>query len=130
MARISRPWYDAEKRCYRAYVKGQRVELLKGEPTDANAKLAAKQLKQVLKGSKHDQAAGSLRVADVIERYLKLHQQKYSTRAFEERRRYLQLFAEAHGFRKVNDRDCLPTHVEEWLAARPRWKSEWTKAHI
>src|SRR5205807_1441282 len=64
------------------------------------------------------------------DRYLSLHRQKYSERAFEERRRYLQQFAEAHGFRWVNDRDCLPVHVEEWLAAHPEWKSDWTTSQI
>jgi site-specific recombinase XerD len=130
MARIARPWYYTEKKAYAATVKGKRVILLKGEENAANFKLAERPLKQILKGTKNDAAPGSLRVADVIERYLKLHQAKYSERAFEERRRYLQLFAEAHGFRKINDRDCLPVHVEEWLADRPEWRSDWTKAQI
>src|SRR5205823_3635991 len=44
------------------------------------------------------------------------------------RRRYLQSFAEANGWRAVNDRDCLPVHVEEWLADHPEWKSDWTRS--
>src|SRR5262249_28126814 len=106
-----------------------RVILLKGDKNPTNEKLARKQLKRVLKGSKNDTPV-ALRVADVIERYLKLHQSKYSERAFEERRRYLQLFAEAHAWRKVNDRYCLPVHVEEWLAEHPEWESDWTKGQI
>src|SRR3954468_20111603 len=116
MARTARPWYFTEKKAYAATVKGRRVILLKGDKNPTNEKLAAKKLRQVLKGSQNDPAIGQLRVADVIERYLKLHRSQYSERAFEERKRYLQLFAEAHGWRKVNDRDCLPVHVEEWLA--------------
>jgi len=130
MARIARPWYAADKRCYRAYVNGQRVTLLKGERSAANFRAAQKKLRQILSASKNDTAPNALRVADVLERYLRLHQSKYSERAFEERRRYLQLFAEAHGFRKVNDRDCLPVHVEEWLAEHAEWQSDWTKAQV
>lgn len=130
MARTSKAWYAADKGCYRAYVKGRRITLLRGESSAANQKLADKQLRRILNGTKNDPVGGSLRVADLIERYLKLHQVKYSPRAFEERKRYLQLFAEAHGFRKINDRDCLPVHVEEWIAENSGWKSEWTKAQI
>src|SRR5262249_47689782 len=129
MARTARPWYFTEKKAYAATVKGRRVILLKGDRNPTNEKLARKQLKRVLKGSKNDTPV-ALRVADVIERYLKLHQSKYSERAFEERRRYLQLFAEAHGWRKVNDRDCLPVHVEEWVAEHDAWKSDWTRAQV
>ena len=130
MARTPRPWYFTEKKAYAATVKGRRVILLKGEKSPDNEKLAAKQLRQILSGSKNDTAPNALRVADVIERYLRLHRSKYSERAFEERRRYLQLFAEAHGWRKVNDRDCLPVHVEEWLAEHAEWQSDWTKAQV
>src|SRR5262245_2302027 len=130
MARDPRPWYSAEKRCYMAYVKRRKVRLLKGERGDTNEKLAAHKLRQILKGTRNDTAPSALRVADIIDRYLKLHQDKYSERAFEERKRYLQLFAEAHGFRKVNDRDCLPIHLEEWVAEHPRWQSAWTRAQV
>src|SRR4051812_42010043 len=118
MSREAHPWFSAEKHTYFAYVKRRKIRLLDGQcaETPENEKLAQAKLRQILKGTKHDAAPGALRAADVIERYLKLHQPKYSPRAFEERKRYLQQFAEAHGFRKVNHKDCLPVHVEEWLA--------------
>jgi integrase len=130
MARTPRPWYFTEKKAYAATVKGRRVILLKGDQNPTNAKRAAKKLRQVLRGTRNDLVAGDLRVADVIERYLKLHQSQYTAEAFALRQNYLQLFAEAHGWRKVNDRDCLPVHVEEWIAEHPTWKSDWTKGHI
>src|SRR5262245_2882755 len=130
MARTARPWYFTEKKAYAATVKGKRVILLKGEESDVSFRAAQKRLKQILKGTANDVSPAALRVADVIERYLKLSRPEYSERAFEERRRYLQLFAEAHGFRKVNDRDCLPVHVQEWLAEHPGWRSDWTKAQV
>src|SRR5262245_10722070 len=130
MSRQARPWYSREKKTYFAYIKRRKVRLLKGEENPTNGQLAAKKLRQILKGTRNDPAPAGLTVAEVIERYLKLHQHKYSERAFEERRRYLQLFAEAHGFRRVNDRDCLPVHVEEWLAEHPEWQSDWTRAQV
>jgi hypothetical protein len=72
MARISRPWYCAQKSCYKAYVKGRRVTLLTGAESPENEKPAAQKLRQILKGSKNDGPA-HLRVADVIDRYLALH---------------------------------------------------------
>src|SRR5262249_37269513 len=113
-----------------ATVKGRRVILLKGGKTEANERRAARRLREVLAGTRNDAPAGRLRVADVIDRYLTLSRPRYSARAFEERRRYPHLFAEAHGFRPVTDRDCLPVHVEEWLAAHPAWRSDWTRSQV
>jgi len=130
MARTARPWYSAEKKTYFAYIKRRKVPLLKGEENPTNESLAAKKLRQILKSTKNETPQVGLLVAHVIERYLNLHKERYSERAFAERKRYLQLFAEAHGFRKVNDHDCLPVHLEEWLAEHPAWKSEWTRGQI
>jgi integrase len=130
MARQARPWYSSEKKAFFAYVNRRKVRLVSGDQNVDNEKLAAKNLKQILKGTRNDTPAGRLRVADVIDRYLTLNKPKYSDRAFAERWRYLQLFAEEHGFRVVNDRDCLPVHVEEWIAAHPEWRSDWTKAQV
>ena len=87
MARTARPWYTADKRCYRAYVRGRRVPLVKGDENSANEKLAHKKLSQILKGARNDAAPGQQTVASVIDRYLTLHQQKYSERAFEAAKR-------------------------------------------
>jgi len=81
-----------------------------------------KKLSQVLKGSKNDASPVGLRVADVIVCYLRLYNDRYSERAFEERFRYQQTFADAHGWRKVNDKACLPLYVKEWIVEHPGWK--------
>jgi integrase len=127
MARTARPWYFQQKKAYYAVVRGRKVRLVAGEDCPANERLAARKLKQLLTST---DAPVRLRVADVIDRYLALHRAKYSEHAYAERVRVLQLFAEAHGFRKVNDRDCLPVHVESWLAEHPAWKSDWTRAQV
>jgi hypothetical protein len=73
MARHPRPWYCAQKSCYKAYVKGRRVTLISGEESPENERLAADKLKQLIKGTKGDPQVGGLRVADVIDRYLTIH---------------------------------------------------------
>jgi hypothetical protein len=68
--RHPRPWYSAEKRCYKAQVNRRKVRLTKPcAESEANEKLAAAKLKQVLKGPRPDIPPGSLRVADVFDRY-------------------------------------------------------------
>src|SRR5262245_17937322 len=128
MARTARPWYFRQKKAYYAVVRGRKTRLVGGDECAANFKLAQKKLQQLLKAPADGPAR--LRVLDVIDRYLALHRDRYSAHAFGERVRLLQLFAEAHGFRKVSDRDCLPVHVEEWMAAHPEWRSDWTKAQV
>jgi hypothetical protein len=54
MARTARPWYFIAKHAYAATVKGRRVILLKGDKSDANEKLAAAELKKILKGTRND----------------------------------------------------------------------------
>jgi integrase len=131
MARSARPWYSAEKHCYMAHIKGKKVRLLKGEQNPTNHKKAEQTLRQLLKSKEKDPTTKSgITVAEVIELYLKLNQSKYSERAFEERRRYLQLFAELHGLRKVNEQDCSPIHLEQWLHDNPQWASDWTKSQV
>jgi integrase len=115
-----------------AHVAGKKVRLVKGEEDKATRDEARKQLRELLAFRKKNQTPESRThtVASVIELYLQLNGQKYSSEALAQRRYYLQLFAEAHGWRAVTDRSCLPIHVEQWLADHPAWKSDWTKAQI
>jgi integrase len=113
-----------------AYVRRRKLRLLTGDENPTNESLARKNLKAILKDAKAIPQRSGILVAEIIELYLKLTKDKYSERAYAERVRHLQLFAETHGWRKVNDQDCLPLHVETWLAEHPEWKSDWTKAQI
>jgi integrase len=128
MARTAKPWYFQQKSAYYAHIRGRKLRLVAGPECPANEKLARKKLKELLRST--DPEPARPRVADIIDRYLTLHKSQYSTHAYAERFRILQLFAEDHGRRKVNDRDCLPVHVEEWIAAHTDWKSDWTIAQV
>ena len=63
-------------------------------------------------------------VVSIIESFLTHFKRHYETRSFEERKRILQRFAEAHGYRMVAE--CRPFHLTQWLNANPQWESDWT----
>ena len=66
----------------------------------------------------------------MIDQYLGYAASRYAERTLYERRLTLQAFAEAHGFRTVDDRRCLPLHLTNFIDGNPRWKSDWTKAQV
>jgi integrase len=73
---------------------------------------------------------GPLTVAAVIEKFLEHAAKVYAERSLYERRLILQSFAEAHGFRAVNDKNCVPYRVTDRMDEHPEWASSWTKAHV
>jgi integrase len=113
------------------YLDGKKTKLFKGPKNAATRAEAEKRLRELLHLRDKNPAPGSPRptVASVIDLYLTHAAKKYSSEALAIRRHYLQEFAEAHGWRELNERDCLPFHLTSWLDAHPDWKSDWTKAH-
>jgi integrase len=108
---------------------GRKVRLAKGRE---NKKLAEQAYRELLylRDSNPALESGQHTVASVIDLYLEHARTRYAERSLYERQLLLQAFAEAHGFRKVNDRDCLPFHLTSWLDAHAAWASDWTKAHV
>jgi integrase len=129
MARSARPWFSAEKGWWMVYLGGKKVRLAKGKLAKKDADRRFRELLTVRDNNPAPDSPVQT-VASVIDTYLRLHVAAYSPRAYEERRRYLQLFAEAHGWRPVTDRDCKPIHLELWLHEHPEWKSDWTKSQV
>jgi integrase len=131
MARTAHPWYLRQTGWWMAYLDGKKTKLVKG-PKNAHFRgQAEKKLRELLHLRDKNPAPGSpgLTVAAVIDLYLTHAKKKYAERSLEVRQFYLQLFAEEHGWREVNDKDCLPFHLTEWLDAHPEWASDWTRAH-
>jgi hypothetical protein len=108
------------------------VKLIEGKNTEKDRRLALNRLDELLLFQAANPEPDSHRhtVASVIEFYQCHHEKKLEARAFSDRRHYLQLFAEEYGWRKVNDRDCLPFEQEEWLLNHPEWVSDWTKNQV
>ena len=67
-------------------------------------------------------------VASVIDAYLDHAKHDLDSDTHLRRTRYLQLFAEAHGFRLV--KECLPIHLTQWLDGNTAWASDWTRATV
>jgi integrase len=64
-----------------------------------------------------------------IDLYIEFAKTRLAPTTLEERKRCFQSFAEAHGFRVVNGRECLPYHLTAWVDSRTEWESDWTKNH-
>ena len=61
----------------------------------------------------------------MIESYLLQAEQVLAPSTLASRLPYLQSFSEVHGWRRIED--CLPDHLEQWLARHKGWVSDWTK---
>ncbi|QEL18593.1 hypothetical protein [Limnoglobus roseus] len=68
-------------------------------------------------------------MAAVIDLYIEYAKSRLEPATLEERKRYFQSFAESHGFRGVNDRECLPYHLTAWVDSHTEWESDWTRSH-
>lgn len=128
MAQSPRPWFRKQTGWWMAQVRHKQERLAKGKE---NRKEAEQKLRDLLTlhASSPEPGSGPLTVAAVIDLYCEFAKKRLGPASYEERRRYFQSFAEAHGFRAVNDRDCLPYHLTAWLDAHPEWASDWTKNH-
>lgn len=130
MPQESRPWYRRQTGWWMAQVNRKQQKLIKGPKDAPTRKLAKKKLRELLDlaDSNPHPDAGWQTVASIIETYLRHAATEYAPRTLYERKLILQSFAEAYGWRAVNDRDCIPFHVTEWLDGHREWKSDWTKA--
>ena len=63
--------------------------------------------------------AGEQTVASVIDAYLDHASRELAAETHQTRTRFLQVFAEAHGFRPV--KECLPIHLTQWIDGNKQW---------
>jgi integrase len=129
MLRSPRPWFRAFDGWWMVQLDGKQVKLVKGKN---NRKAAGTKFHELMLQREKNPApeSGEHTVASVIDAYLTYAKSRYAACTYYERKRYLQMFAEAHGWRQVNDKDCLPLHLTSWLDAHPDWKSDWTLNQI
>jgi hypothetical protein len=111
-----------------AQVSDKQEKLARGKE---NKKAAEQKLRDLLtlRATNPEPESGRLTVAAVIDLYIEFAKSRFAPTTLEERKRYFQSFAEAHGFRIVNDRECLPYHLTAWVDSRTEWESDWTKNH-
>ena len=127
MARKARPWFRRSDGWWYVCVNGKQQRLAQGR----KSKPAALQRWHELElEAAVNPAVGSpdQTVASVIDAYLDHAKHDLDADTHLRRTRYLQLFAEAHGFRLV--KECLPIHLTQWLDSKTAWESDWTRATV
>jgi integrase len=128
VARQPHAWFRQQTGWWMTTINHEKIKLVKGRDKRAEANKKLRELLQ-LRDLNPTPESGELTVAAVIDLYLTHAETRLSERSLYGRKAYLQSFAEAHGFRRVNDRDCLPFHLTSWIDAHPEWESDWTKQH-
>jgi integrase len=128
VAREPHAWFRQQTGWWMTTINRTKIKLVKGSDKKAEAN---KKLRELLSLRDLNPApeSGELTVAAVIDLYLTHAKTRMAERSLYGRKIYMQSFAEAHGFRRVNDRDCLPFHLTSWIDAHPEWASDWTKQH-
>jgi integrase len=126
MARIAKPWFNKGKGWWMAWVAGRQRKLAQGR---AAIKEARQRLRELLTEVENNPSLDGDRhtVASIIDAYLELGTSSISPSTLAIKEHYLQLFAEAHGFRAVAE--AKPIHLTQWLHEHREWVSDWTKAH-
>ena len=127
MPRNPTPWYREATGWWMAQINRKQTKLVEGPPTESMRKRAMARLGELLRLKELNASpdSGKLTVAAVIDLYLEHAKSKYAERSLYERRLILQGFAERHGWRKVNDKDCLPFHLTSFIDTNSKWKSDW-----
>jgi len=127
MSREAKPWYNAERGQYMAWLNGKKHVLYKGPKNPRNRRAAKDRLDDLRQQARHNPGPEmpEQTVASVIEAYRKHEGPKLATSTMAVRRPYLQSFAEACGWRQIPN--CSQEDMEDWLKEHPEWKSDWTK---
>ena len=127
MARKARPWFRRSDGWWYVCMNGKQQRLAQGR---RNKRAALQRWHELELEAATNPAIGSpgQTVASVIDAYLDHAKHDLDADTHLRRTRYLQLFAEAHGFRLVTE--CLPIHLTQWLDGKKEWVSAWTRATV
>ena len=127
MSRNAMPWYNRERGWWMVWWNGRKLRLVEGKPDKQTEKMARERPEDLRYEARHNPAPHTAEptVASVIEAYQESARRRLAKSTQDAALRYLQSFAEAHGWRKV--KDASPDHLESWLYAHPEWVSDWTK---
>jgi integrase/recombinase XerD len=125
MSRRAHPWFRAFDGWWYVKIDGKQIKLVRGR----DSREAAHDRWHALMAERAANPpidSPDQTVASIIDVYLSHIARRRSPRTYAECKRYLQWFAEAHGYRLV--RECKPIHLTEWIDSKPEWKSDWTIA--
>jgi integrase len=131
MSNKAKSWYYGQVGAYYAWIGGKKTKLLKAKESEANTRRAQKILKSRLQEREFQvrfnvqPERSDQTVASVLEAYQENAKASLGSGTRRIRFAYQQSFAEAHGWRKVNE--CKPSHMRSWLDSHTEWESDWTK---
>ena len=127
MARKARPWFRRSDGWWYVCVNGKQQRLAQGRKSKPAALQRWHEL-ELEAAANPSVGSPDQTVASVIDAYLDHAKHDLDADTHVRRTRYLQLFAEAHGFRLV--KECLPIHLTQWLDGKTAWESDWTRATV
>jgi integrase len=127
MARKARPWFRQFDGWWYVCMQGKQHRLAQGRKNKAAAFQRWHELEFEAAANPSVDSPDQT-VASVIDAYLVHARHDLDAETHARRSRYLQLFAEIHGFRLAQD--CLPIHLTQWLDSNKEWSSAWTRATV
>lgn len=129
MARPKKPWYRSSRKAWYVEIDGRQELLIRG-PKNGATKAEAEQRFHTLMAERlvNPPVDGEApTVASVIEAFLEYTIRRDAPRTYYERMKYLQAFAEACGWRRIDA--CKPYHLTRWIDSHPTWVSDWTRSY-
>ena len=128
MPRKAHPWFRRSDGWWYIKIAGKQHKLARGRKNREAALQRWHELVLEQASNPAPDSSSESTVASIIDLYLTHTKRLYAPASYATRQRYLQQFAEAHGFRLA--RDCLPMHLTTWLDGNRTWKSDWTLSGI
>ncbi len=127
MPQHAHPWFRRSDGWWYIKLRGKQQKLARGRK---NRQAAIDRWHELMLEVASNPAVGNgeQTVASVIDAYLDHASRELAAETLQTRTRFLQVFAEAHGFRPV--KDCLPIHLSQWIDANTQWVSDWTRATV
>ena len=127
MSRRARPWFRRFDGWWYVTINGKAEKLAQGRKSKQAATDRWHEL--MIERAANPPVDGSdPTVASVIDLHLQHSQRVDAPRSYANREHYLQLFAETHGFRLVDE--CRPIHLTSWIDSHSEWISNWTRSNV
>jgi len=127
MPRRARPWFRRFDRWWYITINGKAEKLAPGRKNKQAAYDRWHEL-MIEQAANPPIDGAAPTVASVIDLHLVHSQRVDAPRSYENRKHYLQLFAEAHGLKLIDE--CRPIHLTSWIDSHSEWVSDWTRSNV
>ena len=128
MARQAHPWFRRSDGWWYVKINGKQQKLARGPQEQAGGSRSLARTHAGAGQPIRRPTVSEHTVASVIDLYLTHSKRLYAPQSYANRHHYLQLFAEAHGFRLIRDA-CPCTSPCGWTP-HTEWISDWTRSNV